>query len=45
MRFYRLKVYFNKNLHCCNGPCHDVACSRRKGYVVCGHNIAYDVIH
>ena len=36
-------VYFNENLHCCNGHCHDVTCSRRKCYVTCGHNIIYDM--
>ena len=36
-------VYFNENLLCCNGRRHDVACSRRKCYVTCGHNIIYDL--
>ena len=33
------KVYFHENVHCCNGRRHDVICSRRKCYVMCGHNI------
>ena len=36
-------VYFNENLHCCNGCRHDVTCSRQKCYVTCGHSIIYDM--
>ena len=36
-------VYFNENLHCCNGHRHDVTCPRQKVYVTCGHNIIYDM--
>ena len=32
-------VYFNENLHSCNGGRHDITCSRQKCYVMCGHNI------
>ena len=34
-------VYFNENLHCCNGCRHDVTCSRRECNVIIGHNIIY----
>ena len=34
-------VYFNENLHCCNGRRHDVTCFRRKCYVTGVHNIFY----
>ena len=36
-------VYFNENLHCCNGRYHDVTCSRQNCYVRCGHNITFDM--
>ena len=36
-------VYFNENLHRCNGRRHDGTCSRQKCYVMCGHNIIYDM--
>ena len=36
-------VYFNENLHRCNGCCHDVTYFHRKCYVTCGHNIIYDM--
>ena len=36
-------VYFNENLHCCNRRHHVVTCSRRKCYVMYGHNIIYDM--
>ena len=32
-------VYFEENLHCCNGRRQDVTCSRRKCYITSGHNI------
>ena len=32
-------VYFSEDLHCCDGRRHDVTCSRRNTYVMCGHNI------
>ena len=38
-------VYFNENLHCCNGRRHDVTCSCRKCYVMLGHNIIYDMTY
>ena len=31
-------VYFNDNLHCCNGRRHDGTCSGQKCNVMCGHN-------
>ena len=34
-------VYFNENLHCCNGHRHDVTCSCGKCYVMCSYNIIY----
>ena len=36
-------VYFHENLLCCNGRLHDVTSSRRKRYVMCDHNIIYDM--
>ena len=36
-------VNFNEILHYCNGRCHDITCSHRKCYVMCGHNIIYDM--
>ena len=36
-------VYFNENLHCRQGRRDDVTCSCRKCYVMCGHNIIYDM--
>ena len=36
-------VYFNEKIHCCHGRRHDVTCSRRKCYVMCGHNIIYNM--
>ena len=36
-------VYFNENLHCCNGRRHDVTWFRRKCYAKFGHNIIYDM--
>ena len=37
-------VYFKENLQCCNERRHDVTCSSRIGYVMCGHNIIYDMM-
>ena len=37
-------VYFSENLHYCNGHLHDVTCSHLKCYVMCGHNIIYDMM-
>ena len=37
-------VYFNENLHCCKGCLHDVTCFPQKWYVMCGHNIIYDMM-
>ena len=37
-------AYFNENLRCCDGRRHDVTCSRRKCYAMCGHNIIYEVM-
>ena len=40
MRLYCFQnFFFHENLHCCNGRRHYVICSRRKCYVMCGHNI------
>ena len=36
-------VNFNENLHSCNGRCRHVTFSSRKCYVICGHNIIYDM--
>ena len=36
-------VYFSENLHCCHRHCHDFTCSCRRCYVMCGHNIIYDM--
>ena len=36
-------VYFNENLHCCLGCCHEVTCSPGKCYVTCVRNIIYDM--
>ena len=36
-------VYFNEKLHCCKGRHRDVTCSRQKCYVMCGHNIIYNM--
>ena len=36
-------VYFDENLHCQHGHLLDVTCSRRKCYVMCGHNIIYNI--
>ena len=36
-------VYFNENLHC-YGRFHEVTCCSRKCYVICDHNILYDMI-
>ena len=36
--------YFNENLHCSNGRRHNITCSRQKCYVMCGHNIIYDMM-
>ena len=30
-------------MHCCLGRRHDVTCSRGKCYIMCGHNIIYDM--
>ena len=45
MWFYRLQsfVYFDENLHCCNGRRHDITFSRQKCHVTCGHNIINDM--
>ena len=37
------RVFFNENLHRCNGRRYDVTCSRQKCYLTCGHNITYDM--
>ena len=36
-------VYFNENLHCWQGPHYDVTFFRGKCYVICGHDISYDM--
>ena len=46
MRFYLPSnfIYFNEDLHSCNGRRNDVTCSCIKCNVTCGHNNIYEIV-